>query len=581
MRGLRLLSLCVLLSAPAYADAPAPSRHKKAIHTPLKQPGRKGIIIAPGGSGSGGGGGGGLTPIGSPGSCTSCNLSINAFGQVTHYATGGGGAASTTSYTPTVGGDWSPSPANVSDALDQLAADIAADGGGTVTSIVAGAGLSGGTVTHTGTFSLPDTGPGATTSCGSTSYANSIQTDAKGRVVAINCGTPTSGGISGLTSGTMPIATSGTAVGDSKFVLATGGGDYINVKYNGGTGGNGSINIQPTTAAGNYGAELSLDNTVAEVGDNAWSIIVFNANSVFDKGFGIMSSVTTHLVILPNGHTLINNNGTGDYGHFLSVTGDIEAHGAGNGFIFGDGTSQTTAASPPTIATNQIAYATGTNTIGGSSQLTYNGTNLTLSGVDADGSLNGPLRVVSPSGGSVGAAITVDNTAQTSGRKWSILSGGTSTPDNGSFYIADNSAPAYRFEIDPSGQVNFRTSTMQLHTDATFHNFAGAYALAGSGFLTFDGSVGTTLGYGGTTLTVDTSNVTVATGGFKIGSVAIDPSSPATDMVLQYESGKFVARAMVYTPAVGSNWNGTPPVTITEALDRIAAMAAGGTLAKP
>lgn len=162
------------------------------------------------------------------------------------------------------------------------------------------------------------------------------------------------------------------------------------------------------------------------------------------------------------------------------------------------------------IANHQVAYGNSTN-ITGSANLTFDGSIFIVSGTDGDGSLVGPMRVASPSAGTVGAWFTLDNSPQTSGRKWSIGSGGSATPINGAFYVGDNTAAAYRMSIDSSGswKLHAPAVAVTIGSDGKLKGPTEYWGLsAGSGKLIIDdGSNGSKLAYNSNYVSVDSSNV--------------------------------------------------------------------------
>ncbi len=228
----------------------------------------------------------------------------------------------------------------------------------------------------------------------------------------------------------------------------------------------------------------------------------------------------------------------------LDVQGRVTAAVAGtpSGSITGSG-----------LAANQVVYASSSSAITSSANLTYDGTTCTLLS-DGNGSLIGKLQLVSTAGSpNLGTWMTLDNTNQTSGRKWSIGSAGSgnTTPGAGSFVIGDSTAAAYRFFITSTGQYQFNPGGIIFDTSGGIKGGATLYGSStGNGYLTADDTTGTQMVYSSRSFTVDSARCNVKGG----GSISFEAS---TDSVSASSKGRILynSTAQVFQSSVnGGNY---------------------------
>lgn len=212
-----------------------------------------------------------------------------------------------------------------------------------------------------------------------------------------------------------------------------------------------------------------------------------------------------------------------------------------------------------TISNTQVAFGTAANTIGGSSALIFNGTKLS----------------VSASGGEVIATDT-----STSNRIRISTVGGEST------LMADNSSNALV-------ELHISASNMTMQSQVASGDFFAVDAFS-QRLTIVDPGTGVDVAYlEGGRVTVDAAGNTISLDAFVVPTVTAfnvgsdspmplnlsmealqvngDPGSAGYTLVSSGSGYAPVWALAPYTAAVSADWNGTPPATIAEALDRIAA----------
>lgn len=131
-------------------------------------------------------------------------------------------------------------------------------------------------------------------------------------------------GISGLTAGVVPIAKTGTTIGDGPFTVVPSLHPQNRVTNvdGGSTNGNGALNMQPSAGSGNFGASISFDNQLIDGsagGSFLWNWI--NGSSgmgAYQKWFMACISLVRVFLISPD-HNFYFDDDSGDF-HDSKVT---------------------------------------------------------------------------------------------------------------------------------------------------------------------------------------------------------------------------------------------------------------------
>jgi hypothetical protein len=333
-----------------------------------------------------------------------------------------------------------------------------------VTSITAGTGLSGGVITSTGTISMPAVG-----TAGTYNYGNgSITTDAEGRVSAASSATNIiTSAVTSLTNndGYLSLSASSGAVIISLAEKLNNAATY--------SFGNGSIS---TDAYGYVHSGASATNILTGSGTNN-QVAFFNGAETLTSNSHFTVSGTELVVsghISADGYTIDMSAGATS-GQVLAYNGTSFIPTAITG-IGGIGGS---------IANTQVAFGSGTNTIEGASNFTYDGTNLFLTGYIGNTVSNKLLS--SHADGSSAVAAIVDTSAA-----WSTA---------GAKLLSVRNDGTEQFAVLETGYLVFGNNATGLQSSSgTFNIYA-------------DGVVGAYMGYSGANIIINGGGINMNAGG--------------------------------------------------------------------